>query len=90
MPEEKNQQPAVRRPRNLAFDVMNVLSCLAVIALHHNALVHSFHPTRGWVQSLVVECVCYWAVPVFMMILFLSTSAPCFLSSYILPSIVIG
>lgn len=68
MPEEKNQQPAVRRPRNLAFDVMNVLSCLAVIALHHNALVHSFHPTRGWVQSLVVECVCYWAVPVFMMI----------------------
>ena len=56
-------------PRNLTFDVLNILACLGVIALHHNGLVHTFDGgTRGWVQSLVVECVCYCSVPLFMMI----------------------
>ena len=50
------------------FDVLNILSCIAVIALHQNGIVHSFSPTAEWAESLIVEVVCYWAVPVFFML----------------------
>lgn len=55
--------------RRTAFDVLNIIACLGVIALHHNNLVHSYvRDSIGWIQSLVVECVCYCSVPVFMML----------------------
>ena len=54
--------------RTLYFDVMNIMACLAVIALHHNGHYHNYTPSRGWVFSLLVECCFYWAVPVFLMI----------------------
>lgn len=57
-----------KKDRNICFDIMNILSCIAVIALHHNGLVHSFVDSRGWRQSLVIECGFYWAVPVFFML----------------------
>ena len=56
------------RERSVTFDVMNILSCIGVIALHHNGLVHTFHEGPGWVQALVIECLFYFSVPVFMMI----------------------
>ena len=65
---EVKQKQKLGKERDLSFDVMNILACISVIALHHNALVHSFISTLGWAQSLVVECVCYFAVPVFLMI----------------------
>ncbi len=61
-------EAAAKRERDLSIDIMNILACISVICLHHNGLVHSFADTLGWRQSLVVECVCYWAVPVFLMI----------------------
>lgn len=54
--------------RNITFDVLNILACIAVIALHHNGLVHSYDTTLAWKQSLVAECLFYWCVPVFLMI----------------------
>lgn len=57
-----------KKNRVLYFDVLNILSCIAVIALHHNGLVHSFEDTLAWRESLVIECLFYWAVPVFLMI----------------------
>lgn len=54
--------------RTLYFDVMNILACFAVVALHHNGHYHNYTPSRGWVFSLLVECCFYWAVPVFLMI----------------------
>ena len=60
--------PQMKQPRTLYFDVMNILACLAVIALHHNGHYHNYSPTRGWVFSLLVECFFYWAVPLFLMI----------------------
>lgn len=56
------------KKRIVYFDVMNILACLAVIALHHNGYVHSFENTMAWKQSLIIECLFYWAVPVFLMI----------------------
>lgn len=57
-----------KQSRNISIDVMNILYCIAVIALHHNGLVHSYDTTRAWKESLVIECVMYWCVPVFLMI----------------------
>lgn len=50
------------------IDIMNILACISVVCLHHNGLVHTYYDTPGWRQSLVVECVFYWAVPIFFMI----------------------
>ncbi len=50
------------------FDILNIISCIAVIALHHNGIVHSYSATRAWKESLIVECFAYWAVPIFMML----------------------
>ena len=66
---EGGKEQGLRRgERVLAFDVLNILACIGVIALHHNGLVHSFDGSRAWAESLVVECLFYWCVPVFMMI----------------------
>lgn len=54
--------------RVVYIDALNVLAIVAVIALHHNGLVHSFSDTSAWYTSLVAECMFYFAVPVFVMI----------------------
>ena len=54
--------------RRLYIDVINIISCLAVIILHHNSMVHTFEDTLNWKISLGVECGFYWAVPVFLML----------------------
>lgn len=57
------------KSRNYTFDVLNILACVGVVLLHHNGLVHSYNGgTRGWVQSLIVECLFYFCVPVFFML----------------------
>ena len=58
----------MKKERNIAFDVMNVLAIIGVVALHHNGLVHSYCPGADWVQALTVECLFYCSVPVFMML----------------------
>ena len=60
MKKESSYQPAL--------DVMNVVACIAVIAMHVNGAVWSFSHARYWLTSLIIECVCFWAVPVFFMI----------------------
>ena len=62
-----NHSPAASS-RRCAFDVMNVLACIAVVAIHHNGMVHTFQDTVAWRQSLVAECGFYWCVPIFLML----------------------
>ena len=54
--------------RIVYLDLLNVLAIVAVIAMHCNGLVHGNPMTRSWNTSLVVECICYFAVPIFFMI----------------------
>lgn len=54
--------------RIVYLDLLNVLAIVAVIAMHCNGLVHGNPMTRAWNTSLVVECICYFAVPIFFMI----------------------
>lgn len=49
------------------IDVANVLAIIAVLYLHCNGIVHHYTPTSAWAQSLVIEVLCYWAVPIFFM-----------------------
>ena len=63
-----NSDTKIQQNRMIYIDVLNILACIAVIALHHNGLVHHYEPSLAWKESLVIECAFYWAVPVFMMI----------------------
>jgi len=56
------------RPRHEYMDVLTSLAAFCVVWLHSNTLVYTFAPTAQWKQSLFVECVAYWAVPIFFML----------------------
>lgn len=52
----------------LYFDLLNIIACLCVIYMHCNSAVHTYSNTRVWKESLLVEVVAYWAVPIFFML----------------------
>lgn len=52
----------------LAYDIMNIVACIAVIALHVNGAFWTFSYNNYWKTSLVIETVFYWAVPMFFML----------------------
>lgn len=54
--------------RIIYIDVLNIIAIIAVIALHCNGIVHGNPNTRAWNTSLIVECLCYFAVPLFCML----------------------
>ena len=54
--------------RIVYFDVLNILACLAVVFMHCNNMVHVYAPGPNWLCSLVIEVVCWWAVPIFLML----------------------
>lgn len=47
--------------------VLNIISCLSVVALHTNGVFWSFPSGRTWITANFIECICYFAVPVFFM-----------------------
>lgn len=57
-----------RRSRVLYFDLLNIGATICVIYLHCNGMVHTFSPGYNWVLALAIECLFYWAVPVFFML----------------------
>lgn len=50
------------------FDLLNIAACLAVVWLHCNGIVHTMSGDVTWKFSLIIECIAYWAVPVFFML----------------------
>lgn len=58
----------MKKTRILYFDFLNIASCIAVLFLHHNGLVHSFSTDSIWRECLVAEVLFYWAVPIFLML----------------------
>lgn len=58
----------IKPKRVVYFDILNIMAILAVIALHCNGIVHIYSQARAWYTSLIIECVCYWGVPVFIML----------------------
>lgn len=54
--------------RKVYIQILGVLSCLAVVALHTNGCFWDFSYDRYWLTANVIENICYFAVPIFFMI----------------------
>ena len=59
--EQKNEK------RIIYLEVLNIIAIIAVVLLHSTGNFHSFSYTKAWITSCFVQCVLYWAVPVFIM-----------------------
>lgn len=56
------------KSRLIYIDLLNIISMLSVVALHVNGIVHSNPENRAWNTSLIIKCLAYWGVPVYLMI----------------------
>lgn len=59
---------AFKKERLIYLDILNILAIIAVIAMHCNGIVHGNPMIKAWNTSLAIECLAYFAVPVFFMI----------------------
>ncbi|MCQ2971952.1 MAG: hypothetical protein MJ209_01460 [archaeon] len=50
------------------ISLASVLSAIAVVYLHTNSVYHNFSFERYWITANIIECVFYFAVPIFFMI----------------------
>lgn len=58
----------MKSSRVLYFDVLNVISCVSVVCMHSNGYFHSYVKDGWWWLRVLVEVICYFAVPVFFML----------------------
>lgn len=56
------------KKRVVYFDILNIVAALCVIFLHCNGSSFTYTDTLGWKQAMLVEAVCYWPVPIFLML----------------------
>lgn len=56
------------KSRVLYFDVLNIISCIAVVIMHVNSSYWSFSTAKRWIVFLFIDCMFYFAVPVFYML----------------------
>lgn len=56
------------KKRIVYFDLLNIVACFCVICMHCNTMVHAYQPGMNWACGLVIEVVCFWAVPIFFML----------------------
>ena len=64
----ERERRAAPSGRILYYDVLNIVACLAVVAMHCNTMVHTYRPGMNWVAGMGIESICYFAVPVFFML----------------------
>lgn len=55
------------KQRKVYIDILNIAACFCVICMHCNGIVHTYSDSVTWRQSMIVETIAYWAVPVFFM-----------------------
>ena len=66
---KRNQlENKMKKEHYIYIDILNLFACISVIYMHCNGIVHSYENTRAWKESMIIETICYWAVPVFFMI----------------------
>ena len=54
--------------RIVYFDILNVIACFCVVCMHCNGWIHLFIKDDLWGARVLIEVVCYFAVPVFFML----------------------
>ena len=50
------------------MDLLNVIACFAVVVLHCTTVVFLNQGDKTWTASVILQCLCIFAVPVFFMI----------------------
>ena len=61
--------PENGKTKDFTLTFIQVISALAVVTLHTNGCFWQFSATeRYWFTANIIECLCYFAVPVFFMI----------------------
>lgn len=64
-----NEDKSYNLPKYVVqFDILNIISCIAVVALHVNGAFWRFSYDRYWITSNLIEALFYFAVPVFVML----------------------
>lgn len=58
----------IYKARKQYFDVLNILSCFAVIMLHNILFISILSPTFNSTYTICVDILCRFAVPIFIMI----------------------
>lgn len=58
----------MKKNRVLYFDILNILACFSVVALHCHGSFFEFKNTTEWYVTAVVQILAHWAVPVFFML----------------------
>ena len=58
----------MNKKRIVYYDLLSVVAIFCVLWMHCNGIVHTYANTAAWKQSLVVEVIAYWAVPIFFML----------------------
>lgn len=58
----------MKNDRVLYLDVLNVVSCFSVVCLHSNGYVHECIKDDYWWLRVLIEVLCFFAVPVFFML----------------------
>lgn len=54
--------------RLLWIDVLNIMACIGVVALHSTTARYTGHATMSWLWTEFVHVAISWPVPVFFMI----------------------
>lgn len=61
----KTVQPSGER--HWYFDLINIIACFCVVAMHCNSRINMYGTGLGWNLSVVIHCLCIWAVTAFFM-----------------------
>lgn len=54
--------------KKIYIQILGVIACLAVVAMHVNGCFWQFSYDRYWITANIIESICYFAVPIFFMI----------------------
>lgn len=65
---EDAEQALSARKRYQWVNLLNVIACIAVIALHVTLNVFTPERSRAWLTSLIIHALCIFATPIFFMI----------------------
>ena len=57
-----------KKSRVVYFDVLNILATISVVWIHFGNEVHWYDGSTIWYWCLLIQVICYWAVPVFFML----------------------
>lgn len=54
--------------RIVYFDVLNIIATISVVWIHFGNEVHWYDGSQAWYWCLLIQVLCFWAVPVFLML----------------------